>query len=153
TPLLMAVPFGPTEIVRTLLDAGAKVNVQDYRGFTPLMLAAATDRANPETVKLLLAHNADKQPKTRAGETVSDWAVKFGDASVIQTLGSVPKAPTSVPVSSDSPDVRTAVQRSVSLLERTTSQFFGKAACFACHEQPAAAFAVGAARAKKIAID
>ena len=51
TPLLMAVPFGPPEIVRTLMDAGAKVNVQDYRGFTPLMLAAATDRANPETVR------------------------------------------------------------------------------------------------------
>jgi hypothetical protein len=34
-----------------------------------------------------------------------------------------------------------------------TSQFFGKAACFACHEQPAAAFAVGAAREKGISID
>ena len=46
TPLLMAVPFGPPEVVRTLMDAGAKVNVQDYRGFSPLMLAAATDHAN-----------------------------------------------------------------------------------------------------------
>jgi hypothetical protein len=39
------------------------------------------------------------------------------------------------------------------LVERATSQFVGKAGCFACHEQPAAAFAVGAARAKGIAID
>jgi hypothetical protein len=45
------------------------------------------------------------------------------------------------------------VQRSVSLLERATSQFSRTANCFACHEQPAAAFAVGAARAKGIAID
>ena len=73
TPLLMAVPFGPTEIVKTLIDAGAKVNVQDYRGFSPLMLAAATDHANPEIVRLLLARNADTKPKTRAGETTSDW--------------------------------------------------------------------------------
>jgi ankyrin repeat protein len=154
TPLLMAVPYGPTEIVKTLMDAGAKVNVQDYRGFTPLMLAAATDRANPETVQLLLARNADKQPKTREGETVSDWAAKYGDATVLRALNSDPKTqPKNPPRTSQSPDVRTAVQRSVSLLERMTSQFFGKAACFACHEQPAASFAVGAARAKGIAID
>jgi ankyrin repeat protein len=155
TPLLMAVPFGPPEIVRTLMDAGAKVNVQDYRGFTPLMLAAAHDRANPETVRLLLAHNADMQGKTRAGETVSDWAAKFSDAEVSRALGVAAKA--AVPNAPQSPrdavDVRTAVQRSVSLLERATSQFFAKAACFSCHEQPAAAFAVGAARAKGIAID
>jgi ankyrin repeat protein len=154
TSLLMAVPFGPPEIVSTLIDAGAKVNVQDYRGFTPLMLAAATDRANPETLRLLLAHNADKEPKTREGETVSDWAAKFGDAAVIRALDGVPRTEaTNPPLASQSPDVRTAVQRGVSLLERTTSQFFGKAACFACHEQPAASIAVGAARAKKIAID
>ena len=39
TPLLMATSFGPTALVKTLLDAGAKVNVQDVRGMTPLMLA------------------------------------------------------------------------------------------------------------------
>jgi ankyrin repeat protein len=153
TPLLMAVPFGPPEVVKTLLDAGAKVNVQDYRGFTPLMLAATTDHANPEIVRLLLAHNADKQPKTRAGETLSEWAAKYGDASVMSALGA-PKAETANPSpSSQLPDPKTAVQRSVSLLERTTTQFFGKANCFACHEQPAASIAVGAARAKGITID
>ena len=154
TPLLMAVPFGPPDLVRTLMDAGAKVQVQDYRGFSPLMLAAATDHANPEIVRLLLAHSADTQPKTRAGETASDWANKFGDAAIVRALGSVPKTdPKNAPLSSELPDVRTAVQRSVSLLERATSQFVGKAGCFACHEQPAASFAVGAARAKGIKID
>jgi ankyrin repeat protein len=165
TPLLMAVPFGPPEIVRTLMDAGAKVNVQDYRSFTPLMLAAANDRANPETVRLLLAHSADTQTKGRGGETAADWAAKFGDAAVLRALGGAPRevragegeasreADASVSPSTEFPDVRTAVQRSVSLLERATSQFFNRAACFACHEQPAAAFAVGAARAKGITID
>ena len=154
TPLLMSVPFGPPEIVKTLMDAGAKVHVQDYRGFTPLMLAAANDHANPETIRLLLAHEADTQPKTRAGETVSDWAAKFADPGVLRTLGTAPKpTPANTPASSGTPDVRVAVQRSVSLLERTTSQFFGRAGCFACHEQPAASFAVGAARSKGITID
>ena len=153
TPLLMAVPFGPPEIVKTLMDAGAKVNVQDYRGFTPLMLAVAHDRPNPETVRLLLARNADTQPKTRAGETASDWAAKFADPAVIRALRGATKAAPNIPQATQPPDARTAVQRSVSLLERATSQFFGRANCFACHEQPAAAFAVGAARAKGIAID
>src|SRR5215475_11490849 len=92
TPLLMAVPFGPPEIISTLMDAGAKVNVQDYRGFSPLMLAAATDHANPEIVRMLLARSADTKPKTRAGETASDWAAKFGDSAVIQVLAEAPKS-------------------------------------------------------------
>jgi N-acyl-D-amino-acid deacylase len=153
TPLLMAVPFGPPEIVRTLIDSGAKVNVQDYRTFTPLMLAVATDRANPETVRLLLARGADAQPKTRNGETAADWASRFGDAAVLSALGNTPKGVSNIAQSTTPPDVRTAVQRSVSLLERATSQFFARGNCFACHEQPAAAFAVGAARAKGITID
>jgi hypothetical protein len=154
TPLLMAVPFGPPDIAKTLIDAGAKVNVQDYRGFSPLMLAAANDRANPEIVRLLLSHNADKQPKTRAGETASEWASKFNEATVIRAMGGAPKTDVAnAALPAQSPDVRTAVQRSVSLLERATSQFFAKGNCFACHEQPAAAIAVGAARAKGITID
>jgi ankyrin repeat protein len=157
TPLLMAVPFGPPEIITTLMDAGAKVNVQDYRGFSPLMLAAATDHANPDLVRLLLSRNADTKPKTRAGETASDWAAKFGDAAVMRALDGAPKPEPAREAQARQGeallDIRTAVQRSVSLLERATSQFFGKAACFACHEQPAAAFAVGVARAKGVSID
>ena|SRR5688572_2947103 len=154
TPLLMAVPFGPPEIAKTLMDAGAKVDVQDYRGFSPLMLAAATDRANPETVHLLLARNADTQPKTRAGETAADWALKFGDAGVMSALAGGPKPmPPNIPLPQRSSDIRAAAQRSVSLLEQATSQFFERGSCFACHEQPAAAFAVGAARGKGITID
>jgi hypothetical protein len=156
TPLLMAVPFGPPEIVKTLIDAGAKVDVQDYRGFSPLMLAVANDHANSDIVRLLVARKAGTQPKTRAGETVSQWAAKFDDPGVLIALGEFsPKGTYSFwPVSSGPrPSPREAVQRSVSLLERATTQFFGKANCFACHEQPAASFAVGAARAKGITID
>ena len=39
------------------------------------------------------------------------------------------------------------------LLDRTSDQFFHKAGCFACHEQPAAEFAAAAARAKGIPVD
>jgi N-acyl-D-amino-acid deacylase len=154
TPLLMAVPFGPPEMIRTLIDAGAKVNVQDYRGFTPLMLAVAHDRPDVEIAKLLLARQADPRPKTREGETAVEWASKYADGQVMRALASTPRAPAAaVRLPAPTPDARTAVQRSVSLLERATTQFFHTAACVACHEQPAAAFAVGAAREKRLAVD
>src|SRR5206468_73868 len=92
-------------------------------------------------------HSADARRGYRQGQS--------GDrALAARPQRGAPKAEAgNVPQSTLLPDVRTAVQRSVSLLERSTSQFFGRAACFACHEQPAAAFAVGAVRAKGIAID
>jgi ankyrin repeat protein len=153
TPLLMAAPFGPPAVAKTLLDAGAQVNVQDYRGFSPLMLAVGTDRYSRETVRLLLDHGADTRLKTHAGETALDWANKLGDREVIKALdGSVPPA-AAIALAKDPPDPRTAVERSLRLLEKTNTQFFAKSGCFACHEQPPTEFAAAAARAKGIVPD
>ena len=154
TPLLMSAAFGPPEAVKTLLDADARVDAQDYRGFTPLMLAVGTDRYDRRTVNLLLAHGAALDPKNHAGETALDWAYKFGDPEVIRAVKGTPKSMNApVPISDERPDARTAVARSMILLESTTQKFFGKSGCFACHEQPPAEFAAAAARAKGIAVD
>jgi ankyrin repeat protein len=153
TPLLMASAFGPPEAVKVLLDAGARIDAQDYRGFTPLMLAVGTDRYDRRTVTTLLAHGADLKPTNRAGETALDWAYKFGDADVVRDLHGSPKAMAAATPSAQPPDARTAVTRSVQLLEQTSNQFFRRAACVACHEQPPAQFAAAAARAQNIPID
>ncbi len=154
TPLLMSAAFGPTEAVKTLLDADARVDAQDYRGFTPLMLAVGTDRYDRRTVNLLLAHGADLSSKNHAGETALDWAYKFGDPEVIRAVKGAPKSMEApARISDERPDARTAVARSMSLLESTTQKFFGKSGCFACHEQPPAEFAAAAARAKGIVVD
>jgi hypothetical protein len=154
TPLGMAAAFGPTEAVRVLLDAGGRIDAQDYRGFTPLMLAIGTDRYDRSTVNLLVAHGADQRLKNHAGETALDWAYKFEDPEVVRALGGTPKdSAKPVGLSGDAADARTAVTRSLQLLDRTNDQFFHKAGCFACHEQPAAEFAASAARAKGIAVD
>lgn len=154
TPLLMASAFGPPEAVQVLLDAGARVDAQDYRGFTPLMLAVGTDRYDRRIVNLLMAHGADLRPTNHEGETALDWAHKFGDPEVIHALGgSAPALAKPVPLSDEVSDARTAVTRSVQLLERTSTQFFKKSGCFACHEQPPAEFAAAAARAKGIPVD
>jgi ankyrin repeat protein len=154
TALLMAAPFGPPEAVTALLDAGAEVNAQDYRGFTPLMLAVGTDRYSRETVDMLLAHGADTRIKMKAGETAGDWAYKIGDPQVIKTLAGPPRpANVNLTLSPNKPDIRTAVTRSMTLLENTTSQFFKTSGCFACHEQPPGEFAAAALRAKGIPVD
>ena len=154
TPLLMAAAFGPPEAVNVLLNSQARIDAQDYRGFTPLMLAVGTDRYDRRTVNMLVAHGADQRLTNHAGETALDWAYKFDDPEVIHALGGTPKDLAKPAVfSKDPPDTRTAITRSIQLLERTNDQFFHKAGCFACHEQPPAAFATAAARAKGIAID
>ena len=153
-PLLMAVPFGPPEIVRTLIDAGAKVNVQDYRGFTPLMLAVATDRSQSGHRAPAARSQRGHADERRARRNRVGLGVEIRRRGGDSGAGRQPEAAvTECSASAELPDVRTAVQRSVSLLERATTQFFSRAACVACHEQPAAAFAVGAARAKGIAVD
>ena len=119
TPLLMAAAFGPPEAVNMLLDAGARIDAQDYRGFTPLMLAVGTDRYDRRTVNMLMAHGADLRPTNHAGETALDWADKFGDPEVIRALGGTPKdLAKPVRLSDEMPDTRTAITRSMQLLEQ-----------------------------------
>ncbi|HEY7333801.1 MAG TPA: ankyrin repeat domain-containing protein [Bryobacteraceae bacterium] len=154
TPLLMGAAFGPPETVKDLLDAGARINAQDYRGFTPLMLAVGTDRYDRQTVRMLMARGADLRPTNHDGETALDWAYKFGDAGVIRALGGTPKEDARpVALGEQAPDARTAVSRSLRLLDATTSQFSKKSGCFACHEQPPAEFAAASARARGIPVD
>jgi ankyrin repeat protein len=154
TPLGMAAAFGPPEAVHVLLDAGGRIDAQDYRGFTPLMLAIGTDRYDHRTINMLVAHGADQHLTNHAGETALDWAYKFSDPAVVRELGGTPKALAQpVRLADEAPDARTAVTRSIQLLDRTNDQFFHKAGCFACHEQPAAEFAAAAARAKGIPVD
>jgi N-acyl-D-amino-acid deacylase len=153
TPLLLAATYGPPDVVKALLDAGADVNRAEARGMTALMLALTTDRLSPETVRILLDHGADAHVKSQDGETALDWARKYGVASTIEALGGKPGPLAAAPSPRELPDLRTAVERSVGLLEKTSAEFFVQGACYGCHAQSAASLAAGAARAKGIRID
>jgi ankyrin repeat protein len=157
TPLIMAAPFGSTELVKTLLDAGAKVNAQDVRGMTPLMLAVATDRQNPEVVGALIAKGADANIKSLAGETALDWALKIGATGVIDTLkraggSSTPVTPPASP--SFAPvELRSAAQRSVVLLERTAVGAAANGGCASCHTHNMTDLVTNLARSKGLRVD
>jgi ankyrin repeat protein len=152
TPLALACAFGPSEVVQTLLDAGAKVNVTDVRGMTPLMLAVATDHSNSTIVRMLLAKGADVNAKSKLGETALDWANKIGNKSIIDMLEKagakgaatqVAKVPPPTPA-----ELKPAVQRSVKLLETASAKFFADGGCVSCHSQNATDLVTGLAHGK-----
>ena len=60
------------EIVKMLLENGAKVNLQDEIGETALMTAA--EFGNTEAVKLLLERGANREIKSNKGMTAYDYA-------------------------------------------------------------------------------
>ena len=137
TPLIGAAPLGSHELIATLLDAGAKINVADLRGMTPLMLAVANDRQNLDVIRLLIARGAEVNAKSVAGETALDWAVKIGAKPAIDVLrraGGVETAhePLEVPAAVGA-DVRTAIERSRTLLAKASVVAAANGGCASCH--------------------
>jgi ankyrin repeat protein len=155
TALLMSAPFGPPDLIQLLLDSGADVNARDVRNMTPLMLAVATDHQNDSVIRLLLEHGADKEIKSSLGETAPDWARRMSSGPGIKALnirtGSDRLAPlTAIDMHLD---VKEPVERSLSLIEKSSWQFFEKSGCVSCHAQSMTDMAVGLARSKGLRVD
>jgi ankyrin repeat protein len=155
TALLMAAPFGPPELIRTLLAAGADVNARDVRGMTPLMLAVATDRQDPAVIRMLLEHGADTTIKSNLGETAGDWARRAALPTAMDLLKThaAPAAAHVLPAVATTPELRPSVQRAVGLLEKSSWQFFQSSGCVSCHAQSMTDMVVAGARAKGIRVD
>jgi ankyrin repeat protein len=157
TPLIVAVAYSGYETVKTLLDAGAKVNAQDVRGMTPLMLAVASDRPDDRVARILIEKGADLSIKDKDGETALDWVLKFNHPGVLEAFGTraAQAAPAKALASADqrSPSARAAVEKSLALLQRTSSSFFQEGGCVSCHAQNLTGIAVAAARANGLRVD
>ena len=158
SPLMYAAPYGSPELIKALIDAGAKVNAQDIRGMTPLMLAVASETQNPEVTRLLVGSGCDLKTQSLTGETALDWARKYGDPQVIGLLQKVGTQGAQIAKPDDatlsSPvDAKTAIARSLALLQRSTAQFFKESGCVSCHHQNFTAMAVAAARKVRVPVD
>jgi ankyrin repeat protein len=155
TALNLASTYGPAELVKTLLDAGADINEKDIRGMTPLMYAISTDRQDAALIKILLARGADVNAKSVAGETAADWARKSGAPAGMQALGLKPASPVAAVKIADSKtaDLKSAVERSIGLLEKTSAKFLVEGGCVGCHAQNMTDVAVNVARAHGARID
>jgi ankyrin repeat protein len=156
TALLMAAPFGPPDLIRTLLDAGADVNAQDVRGMTPLMLAIATDRPDKAVIRMLLDHGANPQIKNNKGETAADWARREASQPGLELLKvgrneAIEAGPANNRL--EPPAVAVAAQEAVTLIEKASTQFFASSGCVSCHAQSMTDLAVGLARSKGLRVD
>ena len=157
TALHFAAALGPADLVKALLDAGAAVNVKDARGMTPLMLAVGTDRQDASVVALLLAQGADTKVTSLAGETALDWARKFGNTPVLEALQRADAPGTAareaVVPAAVRMELKPAVARGLSLMEKTSGQFFAKGGCISCHQQNVTDIAASAAAHAGVYVD
>src|SRR5437764_2111042 len=113
------------------------------------MLAVYAEALVPTMVKLLIRRGATVNTATRDGQTAIMRALNRGRTEIVQTLISAGAQvldaeldSIAVPKPAQAPDVRTAVERSVALLQRTDRQFFTRSGCRSCHNQALPAMVV-----------
>ena len=87
TPLLVASVYGPYDMVKLLLDAGANIDARDVRGMSALMNAVATDHADARIVRLLVDRGADAKARDHEGLSVAGWAMRQNNPAILRELG------------------------------------------------------------------
>jgi len=149
---------GDASWVKTLLDRGANANARGREDRTILMLAASSDALPLETVKSLIARGADVNARSASGETALDYARLRGKTPVVDLLIQAGAKETSVsvePVARPKPAVslRSAVERSLPLLQQADVTFIRKSGCVSCHNDSLTAMTVAMARKNRIPVN
>jgi ankyrin repeat protein len=159
----LAIGMDGVAMVDYLLQSGAPLDAAQlppWSDYTPLMLAAYSDRDSAAKVRLLLAAGADKTATTPTGETAATLAARKGDRAVLDLL----TAPTPKPAAeaaaatgrtaASTPDgLRTAAGKSVALLQKADVVFFKNTGCISCHHQTLPAMLVAMAARKGVRVD
>jgi ankyrin repeat protein len=84
TPLAYAATNGKTEVVRYLVEIGAKPNALSANGTTALMMAVRG--GHTETVDVLLAKGADVNLRNQNGASALAWATRGGFGTIEKSL-------------------------------------------------------------------
>lgn len=139
TPLHIAAGTGNYEAVEALVKAGADVHAKDVRNDTPLVLAVATDHANPNIVELLLAKGA-------AREAAMDWARRYQNPAILPLFGLTPAKPATNALAPATLGAREAIEKALAVSQRTSEKFLVTGGCVACHADHLNGMAVAAAK-------
>jgi hypothetical protein len=149
--------------VELLLDRGADPNATSSRGATALMMAAASDHADPAIVQVLLDHGGRLDARDDEGRSALDWALMQGDTAAARLLrlagapsssaSSTVPSTASVPVASHPRPIAIAVQKAVATLDPIGPSFNQQTGCVSCHNQSLPALARQAAGMSGIAVE
>jgi ankyrin repeat protein len=150
TPLIQAASQGNPKLVQLLLDHGADVKAKESRGMTPLMLAAASEYQDPATVQILIAAGSDISAKANDGQTAPSWAEKQGGGvyDLLKQSSRIAAAlePATLLDTPHEASIRGAVEKTIALLQSSSTEYFQKSGCSGCHHQMLTGMAVGLAR-------
>jgi len=147
TALQLAAGQANYEAVEALVKAGADINAKDVRNSTALVFAVATDHANPNVVKLLLAQGA-------AREHALDWVRRYQDPAILPLFGLSPSKPAS-DSSAAQPHrgAREAIAKALAVSQGPATKFLSTGGCLSCHGQHLNGLAVSAAKPLGIQAD
>jgi len=86
TVVMHAIRTNMMDNVKALIEAGAKLDVTDARGRTPLHIAAGNGAPDAKMVEFLLTKGLDPAAVTRNGETPLDLAKKRRDTKAGEVI-------------------------------------------------------------------
>ena len=152
TPLLIAAASGHAEMIGLLLERGAQVNLGDRQGDTALM--AAVRAGSVESIGKLLAAGAEVDQPDKLGNRALTFARRTGRTDVQRLLQRAGARVESVPsTGARRLDPRSAVARSLPLLEKASKEWMETRSCNACHLQPVMLQVNALARAQGFPVD
>ena len=150
--LMIAAANGHASMVGLLLERGAQVNLGDRQGDTALM--AAVRAGSLESISKLLHAGAKVDQPDKLGNRAITYARRTGRQDVqrlLQRAGA--RVATVVMTSARRSDPRSAVSRSLPLLEKAAKEWMETRTCNACHLQPVMLQVNAVARAQGFAVD
>ncbi len=146
-------PLGPGFGVQPLLAWGADAKAKDPGGNSILALVASSPASPVDAIKALLDAGADKNGTLVTGETPLELAKRHGRTPVVELLEKAGATESHIAETyrirpKPAADLRTAVQRSLPLLQRNDASFLKKSGCVSCHNNSLEAEAIALARKK-----
>jgi ankyrin repeat protein len=154
--------MGRSGSVKFLLGRSAAVNARNAIGFTPLMAACDTDASSVEVVQLLLDAGADVNVRTNDGKTALSLARRRNNETILDLLlkagakeesGVPTMTSNSVPATTKTNSMSSAIQKSLPLLQRSDAAFVRGSGCASCHNNSLTAMTVAAARKAGFAVN
>jgi ankyrin repeat protein len=154
TALGNAATAGNLETVALLIERGAEIDARNSRGYSPLMLAAASDAINAGIVRLFLSKGADTSLSADYDETAHMLAAKRGNTEVTRLLGgtrsygvsgsSRPGNGGAMRPAQSTVSPAKAIEKAMPLLQQQSHNFIRIGGCNSCHSQdlPSAANAL-----------